>query len=164
MVQIRKQQERSFLAAAAINSIPDIAIGIIGSAFIDGGIIAFLAIYFGLQAVYFVLWLKRVVWGWLLYWLRTRKELEAHLENYLYQQRFPRPPEFVGGIEDYLGGVADDAKVHPQVRVKAAVELGVLTGIRAAGNYLYTMQLSLAFEKALQQYERRFPPRQIEHD
>ena len=93
MVQIRKQQERSVWAAVAVNSIPDVAIAGIGSAYLTGGIPAFLAIYFGLQALYFFLWLKRILWGWLLYWLFSRKKMEAHLEDYLYQQRFPRPPE-----------------------------------------------------------------------
>jgi hypothetical protein len=82
------------------------------------------------------------------------------LEDYLYKQRFPRPPDFIGGIDDYFAGVADDSKVHPQIRAKAAVELGTLAGIKAAGNYLMFMQLTMCYERALQNYERRFAPRE----
>ena len=65
-----------------------------------------------------------------------------------------------GGSLGYLAGIADNSKVHPQVRVKAATELGVLAGIRAGGNWLYAMQLGIAYESALQNYERRFAPRE----
>jgi hypothetical protein len=160
MVQIRKQQERSFWGAILINSIPDVAIAWLASAFFNGGLGGFLIVYFGLQALYLALWLKRIAWGWLLFWLSGRSKMTAHIESYLTQQRFPCPPEFIGDVDDYLSGVADDSKVHPQVRVKAATELGVIAGIRAAGNLLYAMQLSIAFESALQSYSRRFPPRE----
>ena len=160
MVQIRKQQERSFWGAVLINSIPDVAIAWLASAYFNMGLGGFLAVYFGLQALYLVLWLKRLVWAWLVFWLSGRSKMTAHIESYLSQQRFPRPPEFIGGVDDYLSGIADDSKVHPQVRVKAATELGVLAGIRAAGNLLYAMQLTMAFENALQNYSSRFPPRE----
>jgi hypothetical protein len=159
-VQIRKQQERSFWGAVLINSIPDVAIAWLASAYFNTGLGGFLAVYFGLQALYLALWTKRVIWGWLVFWLSGRRKMTAHLENYLLQQRFPQPPEFIGGVDDYLSGIADDSKVHPQVRVKAATELGVLAGIRASGNLLYATQITMAFESALQNYSRRFLPRE----
>jgi hypothetical protein len=160
MVQIRKQQERSFFASALINSIPDVAIAWVASEYFDIGLPGFLAVFFGLQAIYLALWLKRIAWVWLHFWISGRGKMTPLLEDYLYKQRFPRPPDFIGGVDDYFAGVADDSKVHPQIRVKAAVELGTLAGIKAAGNYLMLMQLTMCYERALQIYERRFAPRE----
>jgi hypothetical protein len=164
MVQIRKQQERSFWGAILINSIPDIAIAGLASVYFNDGLGGFLIVYFGLQAIYLALWVKRVAWGWLFFWLSGRRKLTEHLEAYLSKSRFPPPPEFIGGIDDYLSGIADDSKVHPQVRVRAATEFGVLAGIRSSGNALYAMQMAMAYENALQNYSRRFPPREPEDE
>lgn len=158
MVQIRRKQERSFWAGAAISSIPDMALAWIAAAYFGVGVLGFFAMYIGLQCLYFVLWLKRVGWAWLVYSLYSRQKLIEHLENFLYQQRFPRPPEFIANIEDYFAEIAENNKVPPQTRVKAASELGTLAGIKAAGNYLYSMQLSIAYEHALEKYAKRFPP------
>jgi hypothetical protein len=164
MVKIRKQEERSFWGTVLINSIPDVAIAWFASVVFNSGLGGFVAVYLGLQALYLALWLKQIIWGWLLFWLSGRKKMTAHLENYLAQSRFPAPPEFIGDIGDYLSGVADDSKLHPQVRVRAATELGVLAGIRSSGNALYAMQLAMAYESALQNYSRRFPPRELEDE
>ncbi|MET4031191.1 hypothetical protein ABIB94_004262 [Bradyrhizobium sp. JR7.2] len=163
MVQIRKQQERGFIGALLINCIPDVVIAWAASSFFNGdrdvaanAVLIFLA----LQVIYFAVWLRRIVWGWLLYWVSNRRKMTEHLEDFLHKQRFPCPPEVIGGVDDYLAGVADNSKVSAQVRLKAATELGVLAGIRAAGNGLYAMQLAMAYERALQSYERRFAPRE----
>ncbi|MGY4282037.1 hypothetical protein ACVWXO_001257 [Bradyrhizobium sp. LM2.7] len=161
MVQIRKQQERGFIVAALINCIPDVAIAWMAAEYASGGKdVAFTAVVFflGLQAVYFAVWIRRIVWGWLFFWLSGRRKMTTHLEDFLHKQRFPCPPEIIGGVDDYLAGVADNSNVSGQVRLKAASELGVLAGIRAAGNGLYAMQLGMAYESALQNYERRFAP------
>ena len=164
MVQIQSKQERSMWASAALNSVPDIAIAWIASDYFGIGPIGFVAAFFGLQILYTLLWLKRIAWSWLLYWIAERKKMTEHLENFLYQQRFPQPPDFVTGIDDYLAKIANDNRGSPPLRVKAATELGVLAGIRAGGNLLYTMQLSMAYEGALEKYSLRFPPREYDDD
>jgi hypothetical protein len=82
--------------------------------------------------------------------------------NFLYQNRFPRPPEYVNGIDDYFSKIANDNKIAPPMRVKAATELGSLAGLSISGNGLYLMQLRIAYKAALEKYELRFPPRQSE--
>lgn len=92
-----------------------------------------------------------------------RKKLATHLEDYLYKNRFPRPPDYVAGIDDYLTQVSNDAKIIPALRVKAAIELGTMGGIKTAGRLSMGLQMHLAFEDALETYSRRFPPRDEEH-
>jgi hypothetical protein len=152
-------QIRRLWAAVLINSIPDIPIAWIASTYFDSGLGGFLGVYFGFQVIYFALWLKRFSWGWFIFWLWGRRKMADYIENALSQQRFPAPPEFIGDVDSYLSGIADDSMLSPRIRVKAAADLGALTGIRSAGNSLYALQLTLAFETALQNYSRRFPLR-----
>jgi hypothetical protein len=160
MVQIKKKQERGFWLAATINSIPDVLIAVASAAYFNMGVGGFFAVYFGLQLLYFVIWLKRTAWAWLLYAIWSKRKMVDGLEDALYQKRFPRPPEYVTDIDEYLSQVADDNRVPAPLRVKAALELGTLAGVRMSGNSLYAMQLGMAFEQALELYARRFPPRE----
>jgi hypothetical protein len=49
----------------------------------------------GLQCLYLALWVKVFVWGWLVFWISGRRKMSAQMENFLVQNRFPRPPKFV---------------------------------------------------------------------
>ena len=71
----------------------------------------------------------------------------------------PPPPEIVDEIDDYLSQISNNNKMHPAMRVKAATELGSMAGIRTAGRISMALQLHFAFEDALEEYSRRFPPR-----
>jgi hypothetical protein len=85
--------------------------------------------------------------------------MAAGFEEYLYQNRFTRPLEFVAGIDDYFLQVANNDRLDCALRVKAAVELGSLNGLKASGRFFHGTQVHLAFEDALERYASRFPPR-----
>jgi hypothetical protein len=71
---------------------------------------------------------------------------------------FPAPPEYVGGVHEYLGQIANSEQCDCPTRVKAAVEVGTLYGLKLAGRMQRSLQVHLAFEDALERYARRFPP------
>jgi hypothetical protein len=164
MVQIASKQQRGFWAASVVNLIPDILVSAGGSYVLDWGGPGFLGIFFGLQVVYFALWLKRMLWVWFLFWLSNRRKSADHIEEYLFKNRFPQPPEYVGGVENYLSEIAEDKALHPALRVKAATELGSLNGIKVAGQLTMALQMNIAFEDALVRYSKRFPPRLERYD
>jgi hypothetical protein len=158
MVQIQSKQERSMWMSALINSIPDIAIAWIASDYFVIGPIGFVGVFLGIQAVYLFLWLKQLLWSWLVYWVSSRKKMTAHLEDYLYKNRYPQPPEFIVGVDDYFMKISNDNSLPPALRVKAAIELGIMTGIKTSGRLAYLMQLAMSYENALEKYSLRFPP------
>lgn len=88
------------------------AIAWIASHYFGIGPIGFVA-FFALQCLYLLLWLKRIAWAWLLFCVSGRRKMIAHLEDFLYQQRFPRPPDFITGIDDYFAKIANDNKASP---------------------------------------------------
>jgi hypothetical protein len=157
MVVIGKQVERKIWMNGLLALIPDAIIAWIAAAYTDSGIFGFVLTLIGLQCVYFLIWAKNSLWMWLVYWVSGRQRLTAHLEDYLVKNRFPPPPEFVGGIDDYLEQVANGQYDCP-TRVKAAIELGTLKGFGGAGRIQLGLQTHLAYEDALQRYARRFPP------
>jgi hypothetical protein len=159
MVQIQSKQERSMWVSALINSIPDIAIAWVASDVFGIGPVGFVAVFLGIQCLYLLLWLKTILWSWLVFWISGRKKMTSHLEDYLYKNRYPQPPEFIGGIDDYFLQISNDNSVPCPLRVKAAIELGIMTGIKTSGRFLQLMQLNMAYESALEQYSLRFPPR-----
>jgi hypothetical protein len=159
MVQIQSKQERSIFANALLNLIPDLLIAWAATYVIDAGVIGFFGFLIGFQCVYFVIWIKTLIWTWLLFWISGRRKMARGIEDALYKGRYPQPPEYVGGIEDYLSEVSNDSNVHPTVRTKAAADLGTIAGIKIAGRFSMGIQLHLAYEDALQEYSRRFPPR-----
>ena len=159
MVQIQSKQERGLIADSLRNFVPDILVSWAGAYLFNLGFPGFFGILICLQCLYLGIWIKNLIWMWLLFWLSGRKKLASHLEDFLYKNRFPQPPEFVGDIDDYLSQVANNQMVQCALRVKAAIELGTMVGIKTAGRYSLLMQLHYAFEDALEEYSRRFPPR-----
>jgi hypothetical protein len=159
MVQIQSKQARGVTANALLGFVPDILVGWAGAHFFDVGLLGFIGILIALQCLYFLIWLKNCAWGWLLFAIWGRKKMANHLEDFLYKNQFPQPPEIVDGIDGYLAEISNDNKIHPAMRVKAATELGTMAGIRTAGRISMALQLHFAFEDALEEYSRRFPPR-----
>lgn len=157
MVQIQSKQERSMWVSALINTIPDIAIAGIASEVFNSGPVGFVVIFVGLQCVYILLWLKTALWSWLLFWISGRRKMAVSFEQYLHQNRFPQPPEYLSGAADYFLQISNDNAVTCSTRVKAAIEVGMMNGIKASGRFSLGMQVHLAFEDALEKYSHRFP-------
>jgi hypothetical protein len=120
----------------------------------------FFVVLIGLQCVYLILWIKVFAWSWLIFWISGRRKMSAHMESFLMENRFPRPPKYVDGIQDYLSRVANDKTEVGPTRVAAAVEVGTFNGVKLAGKYSLALQLQLAFEDALEKYAKQFPPPQ----
>jgi hypothetical protein len=159
MVVITKRLERSMWVNGLLALIPDAVIAWIAAWYTDSGVLGFIGVMLGLQCLYFLIWAKNSLWMWLMYWVSGRRKMSAFMEDYLVQNRFPAPPEYVSDIDDYLGRIANGEQYDCQTRVKAAVEIGTLAGcVSLARRIQFGLQLRLAFEDALVRYARRFPP------
>jgi hypothetical protein len=158
MVVITKRVERGMLVGGLLALIPDAIIAWIAAWYTGSGVFGFIGVMLGLQCLYVLIWVKNSLWMWLIYWVSGRRQMSAALEDYLVQNRFPAPPEYVTDIEDYFGRIKNSEQYDCATRVKAAIEAGTLTGISAARRIQFGLQLKLAYEDALVRYARRFPP------
>ena len=125
MTVIKTKVERSYWKNVALSAVPDVLIAWAAMRLMDGGAEVFFGTLIALQAVYLALWIKRSAWSWLLFWLTNRSMMSSHIEEVLVQQRFPRPPDFISGPDEYYSGIVDDESVETFIRLKAAQELGI---------------------------------------
>jgi hypothetical protein len=86
------------------------------------------------------------------YW---RRKITDYLEDYLVQNHFPAPTQFVG-VDEYLDQVANSEQNDCSTRVKAAMDLASLRNAYDV-EIQFGIQLYLASEDALKRYARRFP-------
>jgi hypothetical protein len=158
MVVIGKKVGRSRWMGGLLGLIPEAVIAWIVAAYTETGVLGFVGVVLGLLCVYLLIWIKNSLWSWLVYWVAARRQMTAHIEDYLAQNRFPAPPEYVNDIDDYLNQIATSEQYDCPTRVKAAIEMGTLNGLVVGGRMQYSLQFRFAFENALQRYARRFPP------
>jgi hypothetical protein len=157
MVVIQKQMERSYWANAVLGLLPDAAIAVIAALLSDSGVFGFFVVLIGLQFLYLLIWLKNTSWMWIHFWV-TRGTLVRHFEQFLLQNRFPRPPQYVEDTKDYLNRIAENDEFPCALRLKAAVELGTIEVMRVAARYQRLLQLNIAYDEALKRYAAKFPP------
>jgi hypothetical protein len=161
MVVIEKQQKRRLYWNMLVNFVPDLLIAWVATYYLfdrDWG--AFFLTLIGLQAVSFLMWLKTFLWSWARYHFAGKRAMIEHLEGYLIEHRFPQPPKYLDGIEDYLNKIATDDRYDGEIRVSSATQLGILEGFRASGRFTLAMQTHFAFEAALEAYAKRFGTKQ----
>jgi hypothetical protein len=158
MTVIKSRVERSFYKNLVLAFIPDLLIAWAVMKYMDGGAETFFFTLIGLQAVYFALWVKRSLWGWLIFLMTNRSFMSGHMEDFLVQENFPKPPDYISDPDDYFSGIVDDEAEDCKIRVKAARELGTLSGITVAGQYQFAVQLRMATEDAIQRYAKRPRP------
>jgi hypothetical protein len=158
MVVIGKRAERSMWVNGLLALIPDAIIAWIAAWYTGSGVLGFIGVMVGLQCLYILIWVKNSLWMWLMYWVSSRRKMSAFMEDYLVQNRFPAPPQYVSDIDDYFGQIANGEQYDCQTRVKAAIEMGTLNGIKVAGRIQFGLQAKFALEDALMRYARRFPP------
>lgn len=96
-----------------------------------------------------------------------RLEAEPHsarptLARFLEDNRFPKPPRYLSGTAEYFSNIALDEKVPCKMRVTAAIEANTLA-LFSKNRVQCTLRMSMAYEDALDQYQRSFP-RDVEDD
>ena len=157
MVVIGKRVERKVMVSGLLALIPDAIVAWLVAVYTASGLMGFILTLLGLQCVYFLIWAKNSLWSWLMYWVSGRRKLSTTVEEYFVKNRFPPPPEYVSDIDEYLGQVTNSQQYDCPTRVKAAIEMGTLNGLKLAGRIQLGLQLKLAYEDALERYARRFP-------
>ena len=158
-MQFGSSQKRSLFTAAALGLVPDLVISLAVASATDSGVIGFFATLIGLQVLYFLIWAKNAIWGWLMFWATGRKQLAEHLFDYLRSNGYPEPNDYQEDVESYLSDVMGNEEQPVDVRLKAAIEIGSLSMLAAYRHMSQLMKTHLAYEEAIRQYKRTFPPK-----
>jgi hypothetical protein len=152
---VQRKQNREFWFAAALNTVPDLLIAGVPALVFEDGLLLFFVIFFGLQALYFKLWVKNAIWLWFLYLVRDKRRITQRLLDFLMTNQFPEPGACVDSTESYLDEVAADETIDLKTRLLAAAELGAILYIRNSFRFQEYFRLSMPYDEAIEEYSRK---------
>jgi len=158
-MQFGSKQKRNLISGSVLSIVPDTLIALVAASWTDSRLLGFVVTLVGLQVLYLLIWVKNAIWGWLLFWMRGRKQMTAHLLDYLRSNSYPEPDEYQDDAESYFQSIASNEQLSVDLRMKASAELGSFNALRLAGRMGFLLQTFLACEDAIQQYKASFPPR-----
>ncbi len=164
MVVIQSKVQRSYITNALLGLTPDLLVAWAISYFTSSGWVGFFFALVGLQCLYLAIWTKNSLWSWFFFWISGRRKMATVIEDFLVENRFPAPPQYLNDADDYLNQVVNNEQFDCKLRIKAALELGTINGFRTGGRMQLGLQLFFAFEDALTRYARRVGYRKEEGD
>ncbi len=150
---------RGFWWTVALRFIPSIIVAAGFSIALDGGLPYFFAGILILEGLGLVAWILNGLVDRLIFALHGRSYMSRHLAGYLRENSFPEPDSFENSVDSYLHRTMEDKKVSPQTRLGAAIEVGSLATWHLL-NKSGAKRMELAYEDALHDYKRQFPPKE----
>ncbi len=119
----------------------------------------FIAMFLLLLLLNFLFWAKNTLWGWFLFvWLR-RDDEQVRMMNFLTENKFPEPQEYVASVETYFINIANDESLTTTLRLAAAAEVGSLNYAKENGTSREYTQLCTMMEDTLTLYKNQFAER-----
>jgi hypothetical protein len=88
-MQFGSRQKRNLISRSVLGLVPDVIIAIVAASMTDSGLMGFFVTLIGLQVLYFLIWAKNAIWGWLLFWLRGRKQMAELFSTISAPTHFP---------------------------------------------------------------------------
>jgi hypothetical protein len=116
----------------------------------------FIIVYFGLQVVYLLIWLKNTIWGRGMFYLLRRREARQHFLSIFREKSFPEPDDIIVDGDDYFREVIENKAAPDEARVEAAGIMGALAYLRGGGQMQQSMWLLMILEDAIQLYKATF--------
>ena len=148
----KSQLRRQLIINYLLSWIPDIIIAVVGAKYFDGGYIGFAFIILGLQVLHLVIWMLHSIVQWLVFITFAKRAIQRHLYDYFIINKYPAPDEYESSAEEYLISVMDNKELDPEVRIKAAMEVGTFAAFSGAFEKQCLMKVSIAAEGAIKDY------------
>ena len=151
--------KRQYWINSILGWIPDLIIAAIIAVIFGGGAWVFVLALLGLQLLYFLFWLRRTIWGWIVFGAYGKKYLVGMFGDFLAENDFPEPKLYESSPEDYFSRIATDESLPVPLRLKAVSEATALRMPTTIGQYQYAIRLAMAYEDAITAYKRSFAGR-----
>ena len=149
--QLRRQEMMNWL----LMFVPDIIVAAVISWFMDSGILGFGIAFVALFALGIVYWIIRSIAMWAAWSLVGRRFAEQHYLDYLVENGYPPPRPYETSPQEYFVYVMDNADLAPELRIKAAIEVGTLAAYSGALDWQRLAKVNAAAESAIAAYYRR---------
>lgn len=141
-----------------VSTIPDITIAIILAVVFAAGFLGFLAIFFGLQILYLLIWMKNSIFGWALFLLIGRRQMSKYLYDFLIENKFPDPGDYQESVDSYFYNILNDEELPIEIRFRAAYEIASLETCSLLKQTQQLMRINIAYEDAIEKYKSSFAP------
>jgi hypothetical protein len=151
----RTQLRRQAVVNWLLMFIPDLMISAAVATYTHGGVLAFGLTFVVLFALGLVYWILRSITLWTAWLLFGRKVVEKHVYDYLVTNRYPAPGPYEGSPQEYFSRIMNDETLAPDLRIKAALEVGTFAAYSGALEYQQLAKINLAAESAIENYSRR---------
>jgi hypothetical protein len=148
----RSQLRRQFVLNLLLFCIPDIIIAAVGSAYLESGYVGFGLIFVGLQGLGIVYRILHAMVQWTVFLSFGRRSLKRHLYDYLITNQYPPPSGYQLSAEDYFSSVVENKELDPELRIKAAIEVGTFAAYSGAMDIQRLNKISIAAEEAIKDY------------
>lgn len=150
---IGKQQKRRQIRTALFSLAFEALIAWVVAYAFDATFLQGVLIFFGLQALYFAIWLKSSLFRWANYSLFTKQEMIDGVADDLADSDFPIPESnWIRDAEQYLTYVIDETNDNDVARFRSAANLAILQYTRATSRVQESIMLDMAFEGGIKKY------------
>jgi hypothetical protein len=146
--QLRRQAIVSFF----LTSIPSIIIAGAVAKYFESGFIGFAFVLAGLFALGIVSTILHLIVRRIYFVLFGRRTVQKHIYDYLIINHYPAPKAYESSAEDYFISVMKNKEFDPELRIKAAMEVGTFAAYSGALDRHRLNQISVAAEDAINDY------------
>lgn len=155
-MQFESKKKRAFFLSLVLGLMPDILISVALAFFFESGILGFLFSFFGLQILYFCIWVKDSIWAWSIFQIKERKNYISLITDYLRRNKYPEPDDYEKCVNSYLSRIITDENQPVDLRLNAAASLAEMNFMSTQGQVQNYTRLSIVYEEALETYKRSF--------
>jgi hypothetical protein len=132
--------------------IPGIMMAGVGSAYFQTGLLEFLMVMAGLLTLGMMYWLLQSLVHWLAFILFERRVSRRYIYDYLMMNQYPAPHDDSPSAEEYFLSVVKNRELDPELRIKAAAEVGAFAAYAGAFERQRLRKIAWAANGAIKDY------------
>jgi hypothetical protein len=132
--------------------IPWVIIAGIGTSYFHAGLMEFSMVMAGLFTLGSIYWILQSVVHWLAFITFGRRMSQRYIYNYLIMNQYPAPQEDESSAEEYFLSVVKNTGLDPELRIKAAAEVGAFAAYAGAFELQRLCKISRAANGAIKDY------------
>lgn len=149
-----KREHQPLLMMTFLSPVPELAIATLVS-LAGGGWSGFWITLALLYLAYFLVWLRKTVWSWVLFRWWGRKVMVDTMVIQLEKMDYPPPPYSPYAAIDYFPEIATEEGQPIATRLHAAQVWGIVDYLESAGHLIEKTRLVKSYDEALMAYRNK---------
>jgi len=148
----KRQLRRQAILHFCLLWIPGILLAGVGSAYLKTGLLESLMVMAGLFTLGILYWLLLSLVHWVAFILFERRVSRRYIYDYLIMHQYPAPHDDGPSVEAYFLSVVKNTNLDPELRIKAAAEVGAFAAYAGAFERQRLRKIAWAANGAIKDY------------